>query len=366
MDINRVIKVLKDYENATGCPVNLINLDGELVFGERKTCLFCKNFNPDQKDCKAFMYGCYEAQRFGGKYIFFCPMGFTYWTAPVIQDSRLIYGAVGGPVIMVDLEDFVEFKVNSRITVNKKNMEAIGSFLENVMNIEPSRVTSLSEQLSVTCRYLSRGNNPDFLEGDESQKNQSRVSEYIHYIKSMSPDYWESSYPLEKEKELIVVLSRAAIKGGGDAERIFGWNYQYIKEIQHKNRIDHLVNWLNLVLKRFSEEVFDSTDIKHINAIYKAKKYLKLNYMKKITQEEVAQSVGFSPAYFSKIFKQETGESFSSYLNYMRIENSKKFLQYSEISLIDAANMVGFEDQSYYSKVFKKLIGVTPGRWELT
>lgn len=66
------------------------------------------------------------------------------------------------------------------------------------------------------------------------------------------------------------------------------------------------------------------------------------------------------PSYFSTVFKNATGLSFKEYLNKVRIEESKILLQNTDFSIIDIAVAVGFEDQSYFSKVFKKYTGTTP------
>ena len=65
----------------------------------------------------------------------------------------------------------------------------------------------------------------------------------------------------------------------------------------------------------------------------------------------------------SKIFKEETQKSISAYINYVRIENAKKLLTTTDISLVDLAYIVGFEEQSYFTKVFKKLEGIAPGKY---
>jgi two-component system response regulator YesN len=64
--------------------------------------------------------------------------------------------------------------------------------------------------------------------------------------------------------------------------------------------------------------------------------------------------VYLSPAYFSKIFKEEVKTNFNNYLNLVRIEMSKKLLLDDSMSLVDISSYVGYEDQSYFSKVFKK------------
>ena len=70
--------------------------------------------------------------------------------------------------------------------------------------------------------------------------------------------------------------------------------------------------------------------------------------------------VYLSPAYFSRIFKKETGATFNSFLNEVRIEKSKALLRNNDLKMVDIALMVGFESQSYFTKVFKKITGISP------
>ena len=70
-----------------------------------------------------------------------------------------------------------------------------------------------------------------------------------------------------------------------------------------------------------------------------------------------------NPSYFSSIFKKEVGVSFSNYLNKIRIEQSKLLLKNTDSSIVEIALEVGFEDQSYFSKVFKNLTKMTPKQY---
>ena len=90
------------------------------------------------------------------------------------------------------------------------------------------------------------------------------------------------------------------------------------------------------------------------------------NFIEKITLEDVAAEIFLSSAYFSKIFKEQTGFNFSQYLNKLRIEKSKSLLRNSRLPLVDIAGMVGYEDQSYFTKVFKKITGNSPGKYRDT
>ena len=239
-------------------------------------------------------------------------------------------------------------------------------------------------------------------------EQQADISSYIHYLKTMGGD--ESSltdYPLEKEKELlalissgdirgakkvlnellgaillksgvsfevvkarvlelIVVLSRAALEGGADINQIFGLNYKYLNEINNFRTVEDLTVWLSKILARFSECVFDLKDVKHTDVIYKSLDYISKNYMRKISLEEVAAAVYLSPSYFSKVFKEALGTNFVTYLNKYRISVAKKLLMDNSIDIVDISNLVGYEDQSYFSKSFKKITGTTPGKYRET
>lgn len=68
----------------------------------------------------------------------------------------------------------------------------------------------------------------------------------------------------------------------------------------------------------------------------------------------------------SKTFKEETGMSITAYINQVRIEKSKQLLADRSYSLVDISNIVGFDDQSYYTKVFKSITGMSPGKYRET
>ena len=96
------------------------------------------------------------------------------------------------------------------------------------------------------------------------------------------------------------------------------------------------------------------------DTINKIKEYVSANYSKKLTLDDIARRVFLSSSYISGIFRAETGKTLSSYINEVRIEKSKALLCETPLSLLDIALLCGFEDQSYFSKVFKTIEGVAP------
>ena len=94
--------------------------------------------------------------------------------------------------------------------------------------------------------------------------------------------------------------------------------------------------------------------------VLEAKTYMDAAYGKDITLEQVAERVCLSPAYFSKVFKQETGQGFAEYLTEIRIAAAKRYLAETRESVKNIAALVGYQDEKYFSKVFKKTVGIKP------
>lgn len=411
-DLERAKKCAFAYSQTTGVECTVINSKGDTLYSANyrsSGCTFCqklKNLFNNPCDCqKALLYGSYQAERFGGKYIFFCPMGLVHWASPITHAGMMVGAMLGGPILMIEPEEFLMEDIIRKNNIDESYIQDLSQHIDEVTVIQPDIVNNLAEMLFIVAVHISDIQPSKYLEEREKYDQQSSISDYIYYIKTMGGgESGIQAYPLEKEKELlslisigdkaeskkvlneilghiffstggnfevikarvlelVVLLSRAALEGGADVEQIFGLNYKYLEQIHDFQAIEELSAWLSSIMVRFTDCVFNLTDVKHVDVIYKAVDYVKRNYMKKITLEEVASHVFLSPSYFSKIFKDEMKYNFNTYLNNIRIEMSKKLLLDDSVAIVDIANYVGYEDQSYFSKVFKKIVGVSPGKF---
>jgi YesN/AraC family two-component response regulator len=84
----------------------------------------------------------------------------------------------------------------------------------------------------------------------------------------------------------------------------------------------------------------------------------------RITLESTAEALNISPAYLSRLFKSETGFSFSDYVNKLKIEEASALLLYTRYTDLEISNLLCFSSQSYFIKVFKKFTGVTPKEYK--
>ena len=97
--------------------------------------------------------------------------------------------------------------------------------------------------------------------------------------------------------------------------------------------------------------------------IRKAETYITEHYGDDITLDDIAAQVDLNPAYLSVLFKKSTGQGFREYLNRLRIAVARRLLIETDDQIVDVASACGFNDQSYFTRVFKKSTGLTPKQY---
>lgn len=101
----------------------------------------------------------------------------------------------------------------------------------------------------------------------------------------------------------------------------------------------------------------EQTTIKYL------KEYVENNYIYDISMQEAAEEMGYSDAYFSKLFKQYFNQNFTAYLTEYRIKKAKELLTDTNNSIKDISRMVGYEDSNYFAKIFKRIVGEIPSKF---
>lgn len=101
----------------------------------------------------------------------------------------------------------------------------------------------------------------------------------------------------------------------------------------------------------------------HQSIIAQVRKYIEDNAEKEITLDIIARQVHLSPFYLCRLFKSQTGMNIISYLNILRIKKSMELLESTDLSIDMIAERVGYNDASYYCRMFKRHLGHTPDKW---
>jgi two-component system, response regulator YesN len=106
------------------------------------------------------------------------------------------------------------------------------------------------------------------------------------------------------------------------------------------------------------------SNIDYSNHIVMAtQEYLEMHYAEDISLEDVAEQVSISPQYFSKLIKKNTGFNFIDWLSMLRVKKAKELLTNSNLTVKEVCFMVGYKDPNYFSRIFKKRIGITPSEY---
>jgi two-component system response regulator YesN len=98
-------------------------------------------------------------------------------------------------------------------------------------------------------------------------------------------------------------------------------------------------------------------------AIRKAVEYIEANFGEPLTLDEAAAAAAMSRYHFSRCFRRHTGLTFKGYINRLRIAEAKRLMQAEGLNVSEAAFRVGYNDLSYFSRVFKKEEGIIPSTY---
>jgi AraC-like DNA-binding protein/ligand-binding sensor protein len=411
--------ILNNYAKATGAMVCVHDCNCKVVpeifeeaFSERNMCLECirrsgkalpeKITEAPPNPCDTLhATAIRESYRYGGSYTYRCPLGFMFWTSPIYIQSRFV-GALLGSGFRSDSGDKISHPNGDPVTE-----PAFLEKMEHFSCAKPEKIQALAELMLICAESLSSGNEHYYETIKRRAQQQARLMAGIHELEMKYPrgsDF--PGYPMDKERqlltalrrgdpdagktilndilaallfsnpgeyryiqfraiELVVLLSRAGTGGlasGLDQNQLES-NSSNIKRIEDAKSIEELTDVLNVMVEQMAEQIFSFQGVRHAAALRKVERFLQENYHRKISLKEVADMSGLSAPYFSAIFKEEMGENFSSYLNQLRVEAASRLLRETNLSLSEIAGACGFEDQSWFSKIFKSYTDLSPGKY---
>ncbi|WP_340393676.1 helix-turn-helix transcriptional regulator [Paenibacillus sp. FSL E2-0190] len=201
----------------------------------------------------------------------------------------------------------------------------------------------------------------------------------FHYVKKgnktellrVQASFSEESYgllskrsQLRNKKNLaiscITLATRAAIDGGLYWEisyTLSDFHIQHIEELKDIPAVDHAVLY---ALCDFADHVKESRMAKLSRTVALCQNYIFNHLYEELSLDRLAEVAGLNRSYLSLLFKKETGITISDFIQLERIEEAKRLIEVPEISLSDIASRLHFNDQSYFTKVFKKYTGITP------
>ncbi len=380
----------------SGVPMRLLAADGATLLQCGSACDACtffqKHFSTKEACQELSRMAAIRARDIAETYIFSCPMGLCNAVKPV--DAQEGAAAVmAGPFLLESIDTIFIQELADRYDVP---LAALLDLYEKAQSIEvltPARANALSRLMNQL--FPSENAGEDIKKRTAMQ--QRRIGESIQAYKGFSEGV--PAYPYEKEQELMRyveegnaqqasrilndLLGYALFSTGGALETIKCWaselcallsraashnrsgdafrmNHSFMRSLWEADSNETLALLMQELVERFCQNVFPGALKGDKDAVLRAVRFVELHYAENITLAQVAKHVYLSPSYLSTLFKKAMGLSFNEYLRGVRIDEAKRRLACSWDSVTEVAYAVGFDSQSYFSKVFHQSVGVSP------
>lgn len=162
-----------------------------------------------------------------------------------------------------------------------------------------------------------------------------------------------------KSLEIVLWAEKIAYKSGGMVYR-FNSRHEYLKDINSMSGYEEIKAWFISKITDSARNIQEKKKESSVGAVEMAKVFIQKNYVREISLDEVSKEVNISPYYFSKLFKEETGTNFIDYLTDIRINKAKQLLDDTKLNMKEICAQIGYSDPNYFSRAFKKKVGVTP------
>jgi AraC-like DNA-binding protein len=163
--------------------------------------------------------------------------------------------------------------------------------------------------------------------------------------------------------ELVTTMYRTAIELGGTADTLLGKNYASLVEFSKITGEEDLSLWLSNTLDTIMDSIHrHSLDSKPFQ-IQTAFNHMKERLAEDITRDDAAHVACMSVSHFSRQFKRHYGCCFSELLNRLRVDKARELLANTNQTIAEVAQNAGFNDQSYFNKVFHRYVSATPQQY---
>lgn len=125
-------------------------------------------------------------------------------------------------------------------------------------------------------------------------------------------------------------------------------------------------NVIEYALCTFADRVKEYNLHNHSQTVIACLDYVSKNIYNEITLKDLANSIEVNPSYLSNLLKTEVGIPLSEYVQRERVEEAKKLLTLTTHTLSEICMWLNFNDQSYFTRIFKKFTGTTPKQYRET
>jgi two-component system response regulator YesN len=351
------------------------------------------------KDCRRSLKIAIET---GQSYISLCHAGIVLVCVPIMDKDKALGGIFFGKCLWEPVTQILVNDVEKRLSGIRVNREKLTAALRELPFIQGRKINKAAQFL-FDLLYEVAAFDPRVIRWRrERSEQQSQIGEFIQERKKLGTEW---HYPLESERELmgkvkigdrtgakeilnsilgtilfkaigelgilkvrmlelLSILSRSAVEGGVDVNVMLEKNLTYANKVMQINNQEDLCAWISTALNEFIELVYSSQDARKVSQIRPAINYIDANYNKPITLADVAKASHLSISRLAHVFKEQMGITIIDYLTSVRIERAKQLLLATDQNCTKICFQVGYNNQSYFTRTFKGLVGMTPRQFK--
>jgi len=187
------------------------------------------------------------------------------------------------------------------------------------------------------------------------------------FIKSGSYGQMSATQELRNKKDIVIagttLTTRAAIKGGLSPESAFALSDKCCQRIENLSNIVSVSNLMQEIGSLFIARMRSNEGGAEYSIVFKIQDYIYRQQYNHLNLTSLAENLGYSKNYLCKSFKRATGKTIIQYANGQRIQEAESRLVFSNKSIATIADELGFNDQSYFTKLFFQYKQTTPQKF---
>ena len=270
-----------------------------------------------------------------------------------------------------DITASVKDRLNNVVTVyisNSYEIEELCSARSHLEELDKNNVASKGKVFRENDEIVMSSDKGHMLDQEEIRLllNEKKKKELLNLLKfsmeNLAAQKKLDAAALNEIKQDLLQIVYVYLHGKEiQATQLFANDAAENLERQATDSLMNMMRWQVFLISQtidYVSEVEQSDSI-----VQRAKNFIHEHYMEEISRTEVAAIVYLTPEYMAKMFKKETGVSLKQYISDYRVQKAKELLSSSTVRVSDVAANVGFDNFSYFSTVFKKTTGYTPGEF---
>ncbi len=405
--MNALYDALDAFSSCTGIPVTVYDTENRITqeFNvEQKVCRLFPHYS-QSSDCQSYLaFSMGESFALGEPYIFFCPAGFVEIAVPLLYNGARSGCVLAGPLVLGSVDEKLLSRIMELNPGDPSLFPRVARYLQDFRESTPEQVQKIATLLYASV-LSSRQDWEEYERIRSRNRGQVNAGETVHQFKlAVDPageteeDLWQrllsalhnrdrealdeaasglfdefllveaGNFDLIRMRlfEFFTMLSKAALDSGIALNKILASGLDPLEALNRAQTVDDLAVWMQNLIDHFFVLVPEPPAPVYSPLVTRAVALIGERYAEKLTLRDVAGSIHINESYLSKLFKKELGVGFTDYLNSLRIQKSVELLSQPDMNLLEIAGRVGFEDQSYFTKVFKKITGKTPRQFKAT